>query len=120
MTWSTWLSFFLVALITALSPGPAILLAVSNATTQGTRKAMLSSAGNALGILLVSAAAMMGVGTLLKTSATLFFGLKVVGPGYLICLGVKQWCRAGKSPLADARRAPAATGKTGWRLFQEG
>jgi len=91
MSLSLWLLFCTLALVTAFSPGPAVLLAVTNAAALGMRKALLSSAGNAAGVFVVSAIAMLGLGALLKTSAWLFGALKIVGAAYLIYLGIRQW-----------------------------
>ncbi len=119
MSFSIWLSFLGISLITTFSPGPAILLAMSNAG-RGVGKALTSSAGNALGIFLVSGAAMIGLGALLRTSMLMFTALKVVGALYLIYLGIKQWRGAGKpahaaasAPARDAASSPA-------QLFREG
>lgn len=91
MSLSLWLLFCASALVTAFSPGPAVLLAVTNAAALGMRKALLGSAGNAAGVFVVSAIAMLGLGALLKTSAWLFAALKIVGAAYLIYLGIRQW-----------------------------
>lgn len=91
MNLTTWFLFLLVSLATAFTPGPGVLLAISNAVASGARRAMLGSAGNAIGVFAVSAAAVMGLGVLLKTSATAFAVLKVLGAAYLIYLGVRQW-----------------------------
>jgi threonine/homoserine/homoserine lactone efflux protein len=91
MSLSLWLLFCASALVTAFSPGPAVLLAVTNSAALGMRKALLSSAGNVAGVFVVSAIAMLGLGALLKTSAWLFAALKIVGAAYLIYLGIRQW-----------------------------
>ena len=88
---STWLLFIAVALIAIISPGPAILLAISNSLQHGFRKALLSSAGNISGLLLLSTAAIFGLGAILKTSTSLFLLIKITGALYLIYLGIKQW-----------------------------
>ncbi|EEG07426.1 LysE family translocator [Pseudogulbenkiania ferrooxidans] len=91
MTLTTWLLYSTVALATALSPGPAVLLAISNSLTLGARRALICSSGNVLGVFVVSGTAMAGLGLLLKSSATLFLLLKVCGALYLIYLGLRQW-----------------------------
>jgi homoserine/homoserine lactone efflux protein len=119
MNFSTWLLFLLVSLATAFTPGPAVLLAISNSVASGARRAMLGSAGNAVGVFVVSAAAMAGLGVLLRTSATAFMALKVLGAAYLIYLGVRQWKNksnvfAGKIAAIDDKAASAS------RVFANG
>ncbi len=101
MTWSNWLVFAGVSLFMAFTPGPAVLLAVSNSVSVGASRAMLGSVGNALGVFLVSAVAMAGLGVLLSTSAVAFMVLKVAGAAYLVYLGIKQW-RNGANALGTA------------------
>ncbi|MDM0026291.1 LysE family translocator [Variovorax saccharolyticus] len=105
MTWSNWLVFCGVSLFMAFTPGPAVLLAVSNSVSVGARRAMWGSLGNAVGVFLVSAVAMAGLGVLLSTSATAFMVLKLAGAAYLVYLGIRQW-RSGTNAFADTRRSP--------------
>lgn len=91
MDLSTWLLYSSVALLSIVSPGPAILLAITTSLEHGFGKAIFSSLGNIVGIALISAAAILGLGIVLQTSALLFGVLKGVGALYLIYLGIKQW-----------------------------
>lgn len=109
MTLSTWFLFITISLLTAFSPGPAVLLAVSNAIAWGPRKTLFgSSLGSVVGIFTVSAAAMAGLGTLLHSSAWLFAALKTTGAVYLIYLGWRQWTN--KSSMFDKPLAAEAGG----------
>jgi len=60
MHFSNWLLFCGVTLLVAFTPGPAVLLAVSNSMSVGPRRAMISSLGNAMGLFMVSAAEIWG------------------------------------------------------------
>lgn len=91
MELSTWLLFVSITLVTTFSPGPAVLLAITNSLSFGLRTTFYSTLGNELGILFVSAITFLGLGTILTTSTTLFLILKTLGAGYLIYLGIRQW-----------------------------
>ncbi|WP_122551111.1 LysE family translocator [Pseudomonas viridiflava] len=91
MTLHEWLVFTLVAMLITLTPGPAVIMALSNSLAYGPGRAMIGSLGNALGLLVVSTATIAGLGALLAASATAFMVLKVAGAAYLVFLGIKQW-----------------------------
>lgn len=119
MPLSNWLIFCSVALLVTFSPGPGVLLAVSNSVALGPRRAMLSSIGNTVGLLFVSAVAMAGMGVVLATSATAFLAMKLAGALYLIYLGVKQWRRKA-SVFSEMRSAAQGNPRAGWSLFGQG
>lgn len=117
---SNWLLFCSVALLVTFSPGPAVLLAISNAIAVGPRRAMISSMGNGFGLFIISGVAMAGMGVVLATSATAFMLLKLAGALYLVYLGIKQW-RSKTSIVADAPVAQgAANPNSFWKLFRQG
>ena len=120
MHFSNWLLFCGVALLVTFSPGPAVLLAISNAIAVGPRRAMISSLGNGVGLFVISGVAMAGMGVVLATSATAFMLLKLAGALYLVYLGIKQW-RSKTSIVADAPVAlGAANPNSFWKLFRQG
>lgn len=94
MTFETWLAFAASSTILLLIPGPTVLLVFSYALSQGRRVALVSVSGVALGDFAAMTLSLVGLGTLLLSSATLFTALKWIGAGYLVFLGVKLW-RAG-------------------------
>jgi len=91
MAWQEWLLFTSVALINVMSPGPAILLAISNGVSGGMRSVVYGALGNICGLFMVSSLSMFGVGALLSTSASLFLAVKILGAGYLIYLGINKF-----------------------------
>ena len=122
MHFSNWLLFCGVALLVTFSPGPAVLLAISNAIAVGPHRAMVSSLGNGVGLFIISGVAMAGMGVVLATSATAFMLLKLAGALYLVYLGIKQW-RSKTSIVAapDASLRPrAANPHSNWKLFRQG
>lgn len=90
MDLETILAFAAVAIVAILSPGPAILLALRNSVTFGMRAVLWSSMGNVSGLFCLSAAAMLGLGVLLKSSALLFGLVKLLGAVYLFYIGIRH------------------------------
>ncbi|ATB70000.1 homoserine/threonine exporter, RhtB-like [Sulfurospirillum diekertiae] len=91
MEFHTWLLYTTVAFIAIVSPGPAVLLAINNSLMYDLKATIFSSLGNASGLFVLSSAAMLGLGVVLKTSMILFTVFKIVGALYLIYLGIKQF-----------------------------
>lgn len=87
----TWLLYLTVALIAIVSPGPAVLLAINNSIIYDLKATAFSSLGNIIGLFVLSSAAMLGLGVMLKTSAILFAAFKILGACYLIYIGIKQF-----------------------------
>jgi threonine/homoserine/homoserine lactone efflux protein len=97
MSVSTWILFVAAALAAILPPGPAVLLAVSNSVAFGWKRVTFSSLGNILGLMVLSSLALAGLGAMLKASGTAFTAFKLVGAGYLIYLGGRQWRTRGSA-----------------------
>jgi threonine/homoserine/homoserine lactone efflux protein len=100
-----WLAFTALAFFVTLTPGPAVILALSNSLTYGPARAMIGSLGNAIGLIVVAVATTAGLGALLVASSNAFLMLKIAGAGYLIYLGIKQlWSK--EDAFDDPARAP--------------
>ena len=78
-----------------------------------------SSLGNVTGLLVISSVTMLGLGALLKASASIFTGFKLVGAGYLIFLGLKQWRTQG-SVFTQAATGEVPGEDRPARLFRQG
>lgn len=120
MDFSSWLLFVAVGSAAILSPGPAILLAVSNSIRFGMFKVFLSSTGNVSGLFILSIIAIFGLGAVFKTSTTLFFLIKIVGAGYLIYLGIRQWRSANSFFKEVEGHSKSKKGKSNKTFFLEG
>ncbi|WP_236191510.1 LysE family translocator [Pseudomonas paraglycinae] len=101
------LSLFLPACFALnMAPGPNNLLSVSNATRYGYRRACVAGVGRLLAFAGMIALAAAGLAVVLQTSELLFYGIKIVGAGYLLYLAWQLW-RA--NPAAeDAVTAPTS------------
>jgi|TARA_B110000503_G_scaffold82742_2_gene126316 homoserine/homoserine lactone efflux protein len=90
MNIETIVTFSAVAGVAIVGPGPAILLAIRNGAAFGKRAVAWSSLGNVCGIFCMSAAAMLGLGVVLMSSAFLFTLVKLLGALYLFYIGVRH------------------------------
>ncbi|MCL6573698.1 MAG: LysE family translocator [Bacillus sp. (in: Bacteria)] len=89
-------SFILIVLVLFLIPGPAVLLTISQ-TVQGGRKAgIITGIGIAVGDLIHTVAAVLGLSAILMTSALAFTVVKYLGAAYLIFLGIKAMLEKSK------------------------
>jgi homoserine/homoserine lactone efflux protein len=85
-----WLAFVAASTLLLLIPGPTILLVLSYALSQGRRVAVACALGVAMGDFIAMTASLIGLGTLVLASATLFSVLKWIGAVYLVYLGVQM------------------------------
>lgn len=88
MTEMTILAFALVAFIGIATPGPTVLLALTNGSQFGTRRACFGIIGAMLSDFVLIGAVALGLGALLAASEFWFSVVKWIGVGYLAFLGV--------------------------------
>jgi len=89
-------------------PGPAVLLTLARAASAGTRVGIATGLGIAVGDLVHTAVAVLGLSTILAASALLFNVIKYLGAGYLILLGIKAMlARTDRLAIEGASALPA-------------
>lgn len=103
MDFNVWLAFLAASCVIAISPGSGAVLSMTHGLAYGVRRASATIVGLQLGLSVVLLIAGVGVGALLLASATAFTVVKVLGAGYLIWLGWRQW-RAPVVPTSDGAR----------------
>ncbi|MCK0745465.1 LysE family translocator [Chromohalobacter nigrandesensis] len=109
-----WL-FLIMATLTVLSPGPGVVMTLSNSLRYGFMGSLGGIFGIAFGTLLVASISASSVGVILATSAVAFTALKLLGAAYLFYLGIRLW----RSPsLTFAERPTQSLGFR--RRFLEG
>lgn len=117
MSLDSWLLFMAVSLLPAISPGPGVLLAISNALRFGSTATLISASGNAIGLVILGYAVTMGLGALMITSALAFTVVKLIGAVYLVYLGIKLF--RDKSAFVAVENANAPR-QSYWQLFSTG
>jgi threonine/homoserine/homoserine lactone efflux protein len=89
MTLATYLLYVAAVALLIVTPGPTMLMCMTNSINHGPRRAMTSVAGAVTAVLGVMVLSAMGLGALLATSEAAFTTAKVIGAAYLIWLGIR-------------------------------
>ncbi len=114
MSLEHYLSFVFIAILTITSPGPAILVAINNGLQHNMKAVFFSTLGNALGLLLLAIASILGISMLFKISAIFYTIFKTIGAFYLIYLGLKQIISSNKK--LELKKTPNT--KNYFKLFK--
>lgn len=96
------LGFMVTALIIELTPGPNMAWLVMLSLSEGRRAGYMASGGIALGLLLISSLAAVGLAALISASPLLYEGLRWTGALFLLYLAVEGWLSAGTATPALA------------------
>ncbi|QYN04254.1 LysE family translocator [Pseudomonas protegens] len=87
-----------------MAPGPNNLLSVRNASTYGFRTSCLAGIGRLAAFALMIALAAAGLAVVLQASELLFYGIKILGAGYLLYLAYQLWTAAPQVQSAERSR----------------
>jgi homoserine/homoserine lactone efflux protein len=87
--------------LVALTPGPAVMCAMSLATRFGFHRAFMGILGIQLGHFLFFGCVAFGLAALLATATTAFTALRIAGAFYLVYLGVRIVVSTFRSRSAD-------------------
>ena len=112
-----WLAYVATSAIILAIPGPTILLVLSYSISQGRSATMPLVAGVALGDTVAITLSLIGLGTLLATSALWFTVIKWLGGLYLIYLGIKLLRSANKPLAIQSVESPGAPLSSPRKLF---
>ena len=104
---TTLVLFALVALVAIATPGPTVLLALSNGTRYGVRRSLPGMLGAVVSDFVLVGAVALGLGALLAASEFWFSVLKWVGAAYLAWIGWKMLRSNGTLELPADGMAPA-------------
>ena len=111
-------AFLAAAAVIVAVPGPSVLFTIGRALSVGRRDALLTVAGNALGLLVQAALVAIGLGALLAASAAAYTIVKLAGAAYLGYLGIQAIRHRGD--LVAALADPAGMPRPGRRSLAQG
>lgn len=90
MSYTNWSAFLMMACLTAISPGPGSIQAMSHGLSQGWRKTILTIAGQETALALI----MIAIGTgaaIILTSPNALMVIRGLGATWLIYTGCSTW-----------------------------
>lgn len=117
----------LTAMLVVL-PGPDFALIAKISLLEGRPQGQAAACGVALGIVIHTCAAMLGISAIISQSVFLFSILKYMGAAYLLWLGVQTLCQSRAPGQKAETRAKGATRPASgpptraalWRAFRQG
>jgi threonine/homoserine/homoserine lactone efflux protein len=112
MTWSTYGSFLIFAIVLVLVPGPDFAVITKNTLAGGRRRGSWSAVGVASSNAVQGLAAAAGLGALVTRAQPVFQAIKWAGIAYLAYLGIQALRSALAGRYAEA--GSEASG-AGWR-----
>lgn len=119
MSLQTWWLFVLMTFVVSATPGPNMLVVLSNSARFGLRPAMATMVGCMTSLLAMMSISAAGLGALLQMFPTVFDALRLAGAAYLAYLGVKSWRAPVQDHQEDMPRAIAPPMKSS-ALFRQG
>ena len=119
MSLQTWWLFVLMTFVVSATPGPNMLLVLSNSARFGLRAATASMMGCMTALLAMMSISAAGLGALLQMFPAVFDALRLAGAAYLAYLGIKSWRAPVHDHAIDAPR-PADPAMSQAALFRQG
>ncbi|MFP2565319.1 LysE family translocator [Enterobacter ludwigii] len=114
------LAFYIfIASLTIASPGPGVLLTLTNTLNYNLRHAMAGIIGVSVGMGVIAIIAASSVGVIITTSQLMLLIVKVAGAAYLIYLGIRLFRTApGINSTNVSTKGSAALPSVGQRFRQ--
>jgi threonine/homoserine/homoserine lactone efflux protein len=106
MSLAAFTALYFVHLAAAMSPGPAVLLAMRTSLREGFVRGVWLAIGIGLGACIWAAAALFGLALVFKIAPGLLSVLKFAGAAYLLWLAFKMWRHASDPLETDLPRLP--------------
>lgn len=118
MTLASFLSLWAIHLAAVMSPGPAFVMCLRTAASEGFRPAVALSFGLAMGVVVWTVVAMTGLAVLFHLAPWLFTTFKIVGAAFLLWIAVQMWRHARQPlPVLDPGIPAMGLGKAMWTGF---
>lgn len=97
---TTLITFTLVVMTLMVIPGPAVILTITRSLTGGRSIGLATGLGIAVGDIVHTVMAALGLSAILMTSAVAFAAVKYLGVAYLVYLGVRSMLQKSQAAAA--------------------
>ncbi len=91
MSFDVWLSLLIASIFISVSPGAGAVVSMSYGLKYGLKRSYAAIFGLQMGLFLQTFIVVIGLGTLVLSSLTLFNIIKWIGVGYLAFLGIMKF-----------------------------
>lgn len=88
VTFSAWLSLFMISVLGAVSPGPSLAVVIKNTLGGNPLSGIITAWSHALGIGLYALLSLLGLAVVLKKMPVLFLFISYSGAFYLLWIGI--------------------------------
>ena len=116
MDLARWLGFLALSTLAVLTPGPTLLAVVGHAAAAGFRRTVPVVLGNALGIAVVIAVSIAGLGAALLQAPGLLIAVQLAGAAYLAWHGARTWWERAAPPAPPGVRSGSGPLSRGFLL----
>jgi len=111
----TWLLYAAAVFVLTVTPGPSVLMCVTQGVNHGARRAMFAALGSVTAVVGIMACSAVGLGAALAASEQAFTLIKWLGAAYLLYVGIST-LRSGASSFELPVEGGAASSRRGLYL----
>lgn len=106
LSFETTCAFFVASLLMAMTPGPDVIIVLTQSSLYGMRAGVLTTLGLMTGLLGHTLAVALGVAVLFQTSEAAFTALKFLGAAYLLYLAWQSFRSGCSGPSSHSLCSP--------------
>jgi len=110
-----WLSFVVICIMGALSPGPSLALVIKNTLAGGTPQGYATAISHGLGVALYAAITATGIAVIIVKSPLIFSIIQYTGAAFLLYLGIKSLLSKKENQVFTQDNATTLAQVNGWR-----
>ena len=115
MEFHLWLSFVVICIMGALSPGPSLALVIKNTLAGGTSQGYATAISHGLGVAIYAAITATGIALIIVQSPLIFSIIQYAGAAFLLYLGIKSLLSKKDNEVFSEDNTANKSQVNGWR-----